>query len=261
MTSIITETFGRWTRITLNRPDRLNSFTDEMKEELLGAVSSCSDDGDCRAVLITGNGRGFCAGQDLEERKPMDGVEAPSFKNTLETFYNPLTLAIRNMEKPVICAVNGVAAGAGANLALACDIVIAVRSAKFVQAFTNIGLVPDTGGSWFLPRLVGDARARALVMLGLPVSAEEAANWGMIWQAVDDDKLEEISTSLAHRLADRPTLALARAKALLNNGVTHSLEKHLAEETEAQDFLGRSQDYAEGVNAFLNKRTPNFTGR
>ncbi|MFA5522373.1 MAG: enoyl-CoA hydratase-related protein [Castellaniella sp.] len=261
MTSLLIDDFGSWRKITLNRPDRLNSFNAELKTEVLAALADAAQAPGCRALLITGAGRGFCAGQDLQERARAEGEAALSFRDTLEEFYNPLALAIRRMEKPVVCAVNGVAAGAGANLALSCDIVIAARSARFIQAFSNIGLTSDTGGSWYLPRLVGDARARGLLMLGLPVEAEQAERWGMIWQCVEDDELDAQAHALTSSLAARPTRALANMKALLDHSCRLSLEDQLDAEAHSQDEMGGTDDYREGVAAFLARRTPRFHGR
>ncbi|MBP6019510.1 MAG: 2-(1,2-epoxy-1,2-dihydrophenyl)acetyl-CoA isomerase [Burkholderiaceae bacterium] len=261
MNAITVNVFERSRKITLNRPDRLNSFNAELKQELLAALAQAAEDPQCRALLITGAGRGFCAGQDLAERAKTEGKPVQSFRQTLEEFYNPLALAIRAMNKPVVCAVNGVAAGAGANLALSCDIVIAARSAKFIQAFSNIGLTPDTGGSWYLPRLVGDARARGLIMLGLPITAEQAEQWGMIWQAVDDNQLEAEAQALVENLAARPTRALASAKVLLDHSYRYSLQEQLEAEAQSQNEMGATADYKEGVDAFLNKRTPEFNGQ
>lgn len=259
MSAVIDESFEGWRKITLSRPDRLNSFNSDLKEQLLAALSKASNDKSCRALLITGAGRGFCAGEDLGARQA--GPNTSGFKETLEQFYNPLALAIRQMEKPVVCAVNGVAAGAGANLALACDIVLAASSAKFIQAFTSIGLTPDTGGTWLLPRMVGDARARGLVLLGEGITAEQAERWGMIWQAVDDDLLLDAATTLTQTLAARPTKALAGAKALLNQSFQSDLSAQLQAETASQERMGDTQDYKTGIAAFVAKKAPVFLGK
>ena len=247
--------------ITLNRPDRLNSFNEAQHRALKAAVDTASNDQTVRAVLLTGAGRGFSAGQDLSDRVRPEGGEAPDLGATLEAFYNPLIRAIRAMEKPVICAVNGVAAGAGANLALACDIVLAARGAKFMQAFSKIGLIPDSGGTYMLPRLVGEARAKALTMLAIPVSADDAERMGMIWRAVDDAELMPEALALADALASAPTRGLAETKMLIQNAATATLDDQLDAERDAQRRLGRSRDYAEGVRAFMEKRSATFEGR
>lgn len=246
--------------ITLNRPDRLNSFNDEMHAAMAVTLDLARDDTRCRAVLLTGAGRGFCAGQDLDARNPdkMDGP--PDLGETLNAFYNPMIRRIRALEKPVICAVNGVAAGAGANLALACDIVLAARSAKFIQSFARVGLIPDAGGSWMLPRLIGEARAKAIAMTAEPVPAETAAAWGMIWRAIDDAGLLSEARALASRLAKGPTFGLGRMKSLIQAAAGQELDAHLDLEADYQRQAGRSVDYAEGVRAFLEKREPNFGG-
>lgn len=246
--------------LTLNRPDRLNSFTEEMHAALFDAMTRAQQDKECRAVLLTGAGRGFCAGQDLGERDPsMMGV-APDLGASLRKNYNPLIRLIRSLEKPVVCAVNGVAAGAGANMALACDIVLAARSARFIQAFCKIGLIPDAGGTWSLSHLVGEARAKALALTGEPVGAEQAAAWGMIWKAIDDDALMAEAEALTESLAAGPTVGLGLAKQAIQAAATNSLERQLEVEADCQREAGRTPDYAEGVAAFLEKRPANFTG-
>lgn len=248
-----------WATITLNRPDRLNAFNRVMHRALGEALAALDADESCRAVLLTGAGRGFCAGQDLSDLDTGDGP--PDLGDTIEQFYNPLIRRLRGMAKPVVCAVNGIAAGAGANVALACDIVLAARSAKFVQAFSKIGLVPDSGGTWFLPRLVGDARARALMLLAEPVTAEQAEGWGMIWRAVDDAALMTDARALTARLAAMPTQGLALTRQALTQSGANTLDAQLDLERDFQRQAGRTPDYAEGVSAFLEKRNPVFTGR
>lgn len=257
--TILTDDRGGWTQITLNRPERLNSFNDEMHRGLRAALEAARDGG-ARAVLLTGAGRGFCAGQDLGDRDPakMDGP--PDLSRTLTEFYNPLVLLIRSLEMPVICAVNGVAAGAGANLAFACDITIAAESAKFIQSFANVGLSPDAGGTFWLTRRLGEARAKALAMTAETLPAQRAADWGLIWKAVPDAALMDEARSLSARLAEGPTFGFAMQKRAIHAAATNSLEDQLALEAETQRALGRSPDYAEGVSAFLNKRKPAFRG-
>ncbi|UXS34663.1 2-(1,2-epoxy-1,2-dihydrophenyl)acetyl-CoA isomerase [Agrobacterium tumefaciens] len=245
--------------LTLNRPDRLNAFNEEMHLALRAGFERAHADADVRAVLLTGAGRGFCAGQDLGDRDPKKGV--PDLGHTIETFYNPLLRLIRSLEKPVICAVNGVAAGAGANIAFACDITLAARSARFIQAFAKIGLVPDSGGTWSLPRLIGEARAKALTLTAEPLAAETAADWGLIWRSVDDDKLLEEASALAKRLAAGPTKGLGMTKRAIQAAATNSLDQQLDLERDLQREAGRSADYAEGVAAFLEKRKPEFKGK
>jgi len=258
--SILIDNRGSWRIVTLNRPDRLNSFNETMHHSLARALDDAAGDVDCRAVLLTGAGRGFCAGQDLSDVAAGDGA-APDLGVTIEKFYNPLVRRIRALNKPVICAVNGTAAGAGANIAFACDIVLAARSAKFIQSFAKIGLVPDSGGTWLLPRLIGDARATALAMLAEPITAETAANWGLIWRAIDDEKLMSEAEALAAHLATQPTQGLAMIKQALAQSATNTLDAQLDLERDLQRKAGRTPDYAEGVNAFMAKRAPRFTGR
>src|SRR5438445_6600752 len=254
---IIVEKLAGYRQITLNRPERLNALTVEMAAALAAALDDAVADKTCRAILLTGAGRGFCAGQDLTE---IIGA-SPADLDRLLAHYHPLILKIRASPIPVVCAVNGVAAGAGANLALACDIVLAARSASFVQAFARIGLVPDCGGTWFLPRLIGNARARALAMLAEPLPAATAAEWGLIWQAVDDDRLMPEAQALAARLATQATTALALTKRALDAAATNPLDRQLDLERDLQAEAGATPDHREGVRAFLDKRPPVFTGR
>jgi len=247
-----------WTELALNRPDRLNAFNEELHRALAGALDEAADDA-CRAVLLTGTGRGFCTGQDLNDRVNAEGP--PDLGATVEAFYNPLIRRLRALKKPVVCAVNGVAAGAGANIALACDIVLAARSARFIQAFAKIGLVPDSGGSFFLPRIIGDARARALLLLAEPMSAEQAADWGLIWKVVDDAALLDEARALTAHLATQPTQGLALIKAALNASAANTLDAQLDLERDYQREAGRTPDYREGVSAFMEKRKPQFSGR
>lgn len=246
-------------RITLNRPDRLNSFNADMHLELRDALTRTRD-GSARVLLLTGAGRGFCAGQDLSDRNVAAGNEPVDLGYSIETFYKPLVLSLRALEMPVICAVNGVAAGAGANIALACDIVLAARSASFIQAFCKLGLVPDAGGTWALPRLVGNARAMGLAMLGDKLSAEQAAEWGLIWKCLDDDKLMTEAERLAVHFSTAPTRGLAHTKRAIYASSGNSLEQQLELERASQQELGFGHDYREGVAAFMEKRSANFKG-
>jgi 2-(1,2-epoxy-1,2-dihydrophenyl)acetyl-CoA isomerase len=257
--TILVEKHAEYRQITLNRPDRLNALNAGMAEALMASLGEAEADPGCRALLVTGAGRGFCAGQDLGDVAPTE-AGPPDLKSLLDR-YNGVIRKLRGLPMPVICAVNGVAAGAGANLALACDIVLAGKSANFVQAFARIGLIPDCGGTWFLPRLVGMARARALALLAEPIPAERAAEWGLIWQAVDDDLLMAEAHTLATRLAGQATIGLALAKRALDTAEANTLDAQLDLERDLQDEAARTPDYAEGVRAFLEKRPTNFTGR
>ncbi|AGJ86194.1 2-(1,2-epoxy-1,2-dihydrophenyl)acetyl-CoA isomerase [Raoultella ornithinolytica] len=247
--------------ITLNRPDRLNSFNDLMHQQLAACLTQAERDENVRCLLITGAGRGFCAGQDLNDRNVDPSGPAPDLGLSVERFYNPLVRRLAALPKPVIAAVNGVAAGAGATLALGCDIVLAARSANFVMAFSKLGLVPDCGGSWFLPRVAGRARAMGLALLGEKLSAEQAAQWGMIWQLVEDAELADTSRQLARHLATQPTFGLGLIKKALQASETNGLDAQLDLERDYQRLAGRSDDYREGVSAFLAKRPPQFSGK
>ena len=248
-------------RLTLNRPDRLNSFNTDMLSEVQDALSAVEADSSVRVLVITGAGRAFCAGQDLGDRVVAPGGAPPDLGASIERGYKPLILALHRLPLPVIAAVNGVAAGAGANIALACDLVIAARSAIFIQAFARIGLVPDSGGTWILPRLVGHARAMGLALLGEKLPAEQAAQWGLIWRCVDDGQLAAEVATLAGQLAAAPTRGLARTKQAMLESWSRTLEQQLDIERDYQRELGQSADYAEGVAAFMAKRVPHFTGR
>ncbi|MGQ7247643.1 2-(1,2-epoxy-1,2-dihydrophenyl)acetyl-CoA isomerase PaaG [Halomonas sp. V046] len=248
-------------RLTLNRPERLNSFNGEMHEAMAKALKDVQADASVRCLLITGNGRGFCAGQDLADRQVSPGDGAPDLGESLETRYNPMLRTLRALPMPVVCAVNGVAAGAGANIALACDIVLAARSASFLQAFCRLGLVPDSGGTWSLPHLVGMARAKGLALLGDKLSAENAEQWGLIWRCVDDAALADESLNLARHLATQPTQGLALIKRALHASQEQSFDQQLDLERDFQRLAGRSDDYREGVNAFMEKRAPVFSGK
>lgn len=245
--------------ITLNRPEVFNSFNREMALALQETLDACEQNDEVRAIVLTGNGKAFCAGQDLKE---VTSPELnPGFKKILEEHYNPIILKIRNLKKPIVGAVNGVAAGAGANIALACDIVVANQHASFIQAFSLIGLIPDSAGTYFLPRLIGFQKASALAMLGDKISAEEAERLGMIYKYVAPESFDETIQKLALKLANMPTKALGMIKELLNSSMTNTLEEQLAMESKYQIEAAQSDDYAEGVAAFIEKRKPNFKGQ
>ena len=248
---------GPIARITLNRPDRLNSFTARMHGELRDALARL---GGARVVVLTGAGRGFCAGQDLNDRAVKPG-QAVDLGDTVETCWNPLIRTLTSLPQPVIARVNGVAAGAGANIALACDLVVAAKSAKFIQSFSAIGLIPDSGGTWALPRLVGQARALGLALTGEPLPAETAAEWGLIWKAVEDDALDAEVDALAAKLAALPPLGLAAIKEMIRSSWSQTLDQELTRQRDAMRRLGFTEDYREGVAAFLEKRPAKFTGR
>jgi 2-(1,2-epoxy-1,2-dihydrophenyl)acetyl-CoA isomerase len=248
---------GPIARITLNRPDRLNSFTAQMHGELRDALGNL---GEARVVILTGAGRGFCAGQDLNDRAVAPD-EAVDLGETVEQCWNPLIRTLTSLPQPVIARVNGVAAGAGANIALACDIVVAANSAKFIQSFSAIGLIPDSGGTWALPRVVGQARALGLALTGDPLPSEIAAEWGMIWKAVDDAALDAEVDGIASKLAALPPLGLAAIKEMIRSSWQYSLDEELERQAGAMRRLGFTQDYREGVATFLEKRPPKFTGR
>lgn len=257
---ILVERCAGYRVITLNRPDRLNAFNEAMHVALRAALDDAQADADCRALMLTGAGRGFCTGQDLSDRLAKPG-ETVVLGGALEKFYNPLVRTLRALPFPVIAAVNGVAAGAGCNIALACDIVIAARSASFIQSFARVGLIPDSGGTWMLPRLVGEARARALMLLAEPLPAVQAEHWGMIWKSVDDAALGAEARRLCEHFAAAPTQGLALIKRALDASAGNALDAQLDLERDLQREASLTPDYAEGVRAFMEKRRPNFTGR
>lgn len=260
MSEILVEQRGGYRVITLNRPERLNAFNEAMHGALRRALEDTEADENCRALLLTGAGRAFSTGQDLNDRLAKPG-EQVVLGGTLEQFYNPLIRKLRSLRMPVIAAVNGVAAGAGANIALACDITLAARSASFIQSFARVGLVPDSGGTWTLPRRIGDARARGLALLAEPLPAERAEDWGLIWKAVDDATLMQEATALCDHFAKAPTHGLSLIKQALNASSGNTLDAQLDLERDFQRDASLSPDYMEGVRAFMEKRPPNFTGR
>jgi 2-(1,2-epoxy-1,2-dihydrophenyl)acetyl-CoA isomerase len=254
--TIRVETRGSVRIIALNRPERMNALDRATLHALVAALSDAENDESCRALILTGTGKAFCAGADLSGIEPGSDVG-----DAIEKSWNPLARKLHSLRMPTVCAVNGVAAGAGANFALGCDIVLAARSARFIQAFSKIGLIPDCGGTWLLPRLVGDARARGVAMLAEPIDAERALNWGMIWQVVDDDALMDEAAALAARLAVLPTHALVLTRRAMAASAANSLDAQLDVERDTQREAGRTADFREGVQAFLEKRAPVFTGR
>jgi len=256
--TVIHEARDGYDVLTLNQPERLNPFNEKQHAALAAALDRVEQNADCRAVILTGAGRGFCAGQDLGERDFAKSAERPDLGAGLEKHYNPLVRRLRALDKPVICAVNGVAAGAGANIALACDIVIAARSASFIQIFTRIGLIPDAGGTWWLTQRLGEARAKGLALTAEPLSAEQAAQWGLIWKVVDDERLMEEATALAAQLAAGPTNAYALTKQAIQAASTNTLEAQLDLERTLQREAGMADEYREGVAAFHEKRQPDF---
>ncbi len=257
---ILVEQQAGYRIVTLNRPDRLNAFNDAMHLALRTAIDEAEADESCRALMLTGAGRGFCAGQDLSDRVARPG-ESVVLGEAQEKYYNPLVRRLRALPFPVVAAVNGVAAGAGCNIALACDIVVAAKSAKFIQSFARVGLIPDSGGTWTLPRLVGDARARGLALLAQDLPAEKAAEWGLIWRCVDDDALIYEARRICEHFSIAPTQGLALIKRALNASAGNTLDAQLDLERDLQRAASQTPDYAEGVRAFMEKRKPKFTGR
>ena len=256
MASVLISVEAGLQTITLNRPDKLNAFNPEMHQALRAALDQALGERSIRALLLTGAGRGFCSGQDLSERRVEPGAAPIDLSVSLGSYYNPLVRRLRELPKPIVCAVNGVAAGAGANIALACDIVVAARSAKFVQSFARLGLVPDSGGTYFLPRLAGSARAMGLALLAEPLAAEDAERWGLIWKAVDDDKLMAEASAIARKLASGPTKGYGLIKRALYASEHNSLDAQLDLERDLQREAGFSEDYRKGVAAFLEKNDP-----
>src|SRR5712664_1923207 len=261
MSSILVSQDAGVLTITLNRPEKLNAFNPEMHSLLRQAIERAGDEAGIRAVLITGSGRGFCAGQDLAERNVSPGAAPIDLSVSIGSYYNPLVRRLRGLPKPVVCAVNGIAAGAGANVALACDLVLAARSASFVQSFARLGLVPDSGGTYFLPRLAGTARAMGLALLGEKLSAEDAERWGLIWKAVDDGKLLAEANGVARTLAAGPTKGYGLIKKTIYASAGNSLDAQLDLERDLQREAGFSEDYREGVSAFMDQREPRYQGK
>jgi len=261
MSSILVSQEAGVLSVTLNRPEKLNAFDPEMHKLLRQALAQARDDAAVRTMLLTGAGRGFCAGQDLSERNVSAGAAPIDLSVSLGSNYNPLVRRMRELPKPIVCALNGVAAGAGANIALACDLVIAARSASLVQSFSKLGLVPDSGGTWFLPRIAGSARAMGLALLGEKLSAEDAERWGLIWKTVDDDKLLAEAGAIARALASGPTKGYGLVKRALYASWGNSLDAQLDLERDLQREAGFSEDYREGVAAFMQKRKPSYKGK
>jgi len=260
--NIIVEKINGVATVTLNRPDKLNSFNTQMHEELREALDEIVEDDETRALLLTGSGRGFCAGQDLSDRAvSSDSDLAPNLSMSVEQNYNPLIRRLTNFPMPVICAMNGVAAGAGASVVMACDIVIAAKTSSFILSFAKVGLVPDSGSSWHIARAIGLPRAKALAMLGNKLHAEKAEQWGLIYQVVESENLMIEATNLASHLASQPTEALSNIKHLIHSSFEHSLQDQLERERAAMQHLGKSHDYQEGVASFLEKRPANFRGK
>ena len=258
--TVLVETHGDWLQITLNRPEKLNCLNKSMHLALRAALQQAHDQA-ARAVLITGAGRGFCAGQDLGDRRPGTSDWPPDLQQTLNDYFNPNIKLITSLPAPVICAVNGVAAGDGMSIAFACDMVLAADSASFIQSFSKIGLVPDAGSSWILPRRVGMARAMGLALTATPLSAADAEAWGLIWKRYEDDALLQAARAMAEQLASGPTAAFASTKMLMQRAATAEFETQLDHEACAQKLCATSPDYTEGVQAFLDKRAPRFTGQ
>lgn len=248
-------------QLTFNRPEKLNSFNGQMFAEIRSAFKQIHLDNDVRCLFITGAGRAFCAGQDLSDPQVAPGGERPDFGSIVQNNYNPLVRAIASLEMPVVCAVNGVAAGAGSSIALGCDLVFAARSAKFIQSFSKIGLIPDSGGTWYLPRLIGRARSLGLALLGETISAEQAEDWGLIWKCVDDDLLMDEAIQTAKHLATQPTRGLSLIKQAMAASNQNTFDEQLDLERDFMAIAGRTDDYQEGVTAFIEKRAAKFTGK